>query len=82
MVLALLFDRQRRSVDAVYEGAGDVTGVIPPVAQKIQSFVPDWEFSPENGSEFFADAVQKKWLEIVPSKPAHKQSNNGHIVSD
>lgn len=68
VVLALLIDRRRRSVDAFFEGAGDMTGVIPPAAQRIQSFVPDPGFAPENGSEFFTDAVQKKWLGIVPSK--------------
>lgn len=38
------------------------------VSQQIKSFSPDPTFVPENGSEFFTDAVKSRWLSIVPSK--------------
>ena len=37
------------------------------VAQQIKTFAPDHGFVPENGSDFFTDAVQARWLSIVPS---------------
>lgn len=69
VVLALLLDRGwHQEHYGQFEGTGDMTGFIPPVAQQIKTFVPDWSFAPGNGSEFFTDAVQKKWLGLVPSK--------------
>ncbi len=38
------------------------------MSQQIKTFIPDLSFVPENGSDFFTVAVQKKWLGIVPSK--------------
>lgn len=48
------------------EGSGDVTGFIPPVGQKITTFVPNMSFVPENGSDFFTHEVQQMWLSTVP----------------
>lgn len=71
LVLALLFDR-RWSLERYgqQQVTGDITGFVPPVGQQIKSFVPDMGFAPENASEFFSNAVQDKWLSIVPSKPS------------
>lgn len=69
LVLALLVDRQgHQNRPGQLETSGDMTGFIPPVAQQIKTFVPDWSFAPENSSDFFSDEVQDKWLSIVPSK--------------
>jgi hypothetical protein len=40
---------------------------IGTVSQQIKSFAPDPMFVPENVSEFFTEAVQARWLSIVPS---------------
>ncbi|KAF2805005.1 uncharacterized protein BDZ99DRAFT_425255 [Mytilinidion resinicola] len=49
-----------------YEFAGDVTGFAPRFSQQITKFGRDLSFVPENTSEFWSDAVQEKWLSIVP----------------
>lgn len=68
LVLALLLDKRwHQKRYGQLEGSGDITGFIPPASQQIRSFVPDMAFVPENGSEFFSEAVKKKWLSIVPS---------------
>lgn len=67
-VLVLLVDRRgHQQGHWQLEGSGDITSFIPAVSQQIKSFVPDMAFVPENGSEFFSDAVKDKWLSIVPS---------------
>ncbi|CAN8102064.1 unnamed protein product [Discula destructiva] len=67
VIVALLLDRRWSRDDyRQFEGSGDITGFIPPVSQRITTFVPDMAFAPDNGSEFFTDAVQQKWLSIVP----------------
>lgn len=69
LVLALLLDRRwHQERYGQFEGSGDITGFTPPVAQQIKTFIPDMAFAPGNASEFFTDAVKKKWLDIVPSK--------------
>lgn len=73
LVLALLVDRRgHQDRPGPLETSGDMTGFIPPVAQQIKTFVPDWSFAPENSSDFFSDEVQDKWLSIVPSKPSSR----------
>lgn len=68
LVLALLLDRRwHQNRYGQLEGSGDITGFIPPASQQIKTFVPDMAFTPENGSDFFSEAVKKKWLSIVPS---------------
>lgn len=68
LVIALLLDRRwHQERYGQFEGAGDITGFVPPMSQQIKTFVPDLSFTPENGSDFFTDAVQDKWLSIVPS---------------
>ncbi|KAJ4419385.1 hypothetical protein N0V82_004967 [Gnomoniopsis sp. IMI 355080] len=77
LVLALLLDR--RSLQQKYgqfEGSGDITGFIPTASQQIKSFVPDMGFAPENGSEFFSEAVQAKWLSIVPKGLGYLKVDN------
>lgn len=70
LVLALLLDRRwHQERHGQLEGTGDMTGFIPPVGLQIKTFIPDMAFEPGNASDFFTDAVQKKWLSIVPSKP-------------
>lgn len=68
LVLGLLLDRRwHQDRYGQLEGSGDITGFIPSVAQQIKTFVPDMAFVPENGSDFFTETVQQKWLSIVPS---------------
>lgn len=68
LVLALLLDRRwHQNRYGQLEGSGDITGFIPPASQQIKTFVPDMAFTPENGSDFFSQAVRRKWLSIVPS---------------
>lgn len=75
LVLFLLLDRRRGQQEeqryGQFEGNGDITGFIPPVAQQITTFVPDMGFNPENSSEFFSKEVKQKWLSIVPSTYTH-----------
>ncbi|KAK3390161.1 hypothetical protein B0H63DRAFT_519395 [Podospora didyma] len=48
------------------ESGGDITGFAPRISQQIKTFAPDPMYIPENGSEFFTEAVRQKWLGIVP----------------
>ncbi|KAL8415272.1 hypothetical protein RB594_006208 [Gaeumannomyces avenae] len=66
-IIGLLMERRAKSYGfCEYEGNGDITGFAPKIAQQIKTFVPDFGFAPENASEFFTDAVQQKWLDMVP----------------
>ncbi|KAH7078047.1 hypothetical protein BKA63DRAFT_564594 [Paraphoma chrysanthemicola] len=49
-----------------YELAGDVSGFAPTFSQQIVTFKPDPVFAPENASEFWTNATQRAWLDIVP----------------
>ncbi|VBB73883.1 Putative protein of unknown function [Podospora comata] len=48
------------------EIGGDITGFAPYFSQQITTFQPDPLFVPDNSSDFFTEAVRKKWLGIVP----------------
>jgi hypothetical protein len=72
VVLGLLLERRWQKSGThdsshPFEGTGDITGFAPRFSQQIKKFSPDPAFVPENGSEFFTDAVHQKWLSIVPS---------------
>ncbi|KAH6634672.1 hypothetical protein B0J18DRAFT_453373 [Chaetomium sp. MPI-SDFR-AT-0129] len=56
--------------------AGDITGFARPISGHITTFVPNPEFVPENGSAFFTDEVQEKWLSIVPKGLGYVQIND------
>ncbi|KAK2781283.1 hypothetical protein FQN52_001717 [Onygenales sp. PD_12] len=62
----LLIEPQWHKRPNYYEFAGDLTGFGPRFSQSITTFKPDLSFVPENTSEFWTDAVQDKWLGIVP----------------
>ncbi|KAL1980703.1 hypothetical protein VTN96DRAFT_3620 [Rasamsonia emersonii] len=67
IIIALLVEpRWQKWKKIEYEFAGDVTGFAPQFSQQITTFKPDLGFAPENTSEFWSDAVQDKWLSIVP----------------
>lgn len=81
LVVALLLDRRwHQQRYGQLEGSGDITGFIPAASQQIKSFVPDMAFAPENSSEFFTEAVQEKWLSIVPSMRKPFLSVAFHLV--
>ncbi|KAK4134666.1 hypothetical protein BT67DRAFT_379503 [Trichocladium antarcticum] len=63
VILGLLLDRPWLPSSRFAVG-GDITGFAPPFGQQITTFAPDHLFVPENGSAFFTDAVQAKWLSL------------------
>ncbi|KAK4140240.1 uncharacterized protein C8A04DRAFT_15127 [Dichotomopilus funicola] len=58
------------------EVAGDITGFARQISGHITTFVPNPAFVPENGSAFFTDEVQDKWLSIVPKGLGYVQIND------
>ncbi|KAH6855885.1 hypothetical protein B0I37DRAFT_411849 [Chaetomium sp. MPI-CAGE-AT-0009] len=75
IILGLLLDRDWQN-PSWFDVGGDITGFAPKMSQQITSFAPDPMFVPENGSEFFTDAVQSRWLSIVPRGLGYVQINN------
>ncbi|KAH8886291.1 hypothetical protein GQ53DRAFT_596286, partial [Thozetella sp. PMI_491] len=68
IIIGLLADKSYSSTKPhdEFEFAGDITGFAPKMSQEIKVFSPDPGFVPENATDFFTDAVKKKWLGIVP----------------
>ncbi|KAK4099210.1 hypothetical protein N658DRAFT_498572 [Parathielavia hyrcaniae] len=75
-ILGLLLERWGWQGPASFEVGGDITGFAPRISQQIKSFAPDPLFIPQNGSDFFSDAVQSRWLSIVPRGLGYVQINH------
>ncbi|KAK3379122.1 hypothetical protein B0T24DRAFT_519859 [Lasiosphaeria ovina] len=79
IIVGLLFERgwhKQKHPSPAFEFTGDITGFAPRLSQQIKSFVPDSAFIPENGSEFFTEAVHQKWLGIVPKGLGYVRMND------
>ncbi|GAB1312805.1 Oxidase ustYa [Madurella fahalii] len=75
VILGLVMDRQWQKSPS-FEIGGDITGFAPTIPQQIKTFVPDPMFIPEQGSEFFTEAVRSSWLSIVPRGLGYVRINN------
>ncbi|KAH8900111.1 hypothetical protein GQ53DRAFT_776820 [Thozetella sp. PMI_491] len=77
VIIGLVVDRSyHKERYGQFEGAGDLTGFAPRMSQQIKTFSPDPSFLPENMSDFFSDAVNHKWLSIVPKGLGYVRINN------
>ncbi|KAL2259649.1 hypothetical protein VTK26DRAFT_6617 [Humicola hyalothermophila] len=79
-IFGLLLDR--RSPRAALDVGSDLTGFAPRFSHQIKSFSPDPMFAPENGSDFFTEAVQARWLSIVPKGLGYVQINDTQEYDD
>ncbi|KAK4233880.1 hypothetical protein C8A03DRAFT_47664 [Achaetomium macrosporum] len=81
VIVGLLLERGWQR-PARFEIGADITGFAPRISQQIKTFVPDPTFVPENGSQFFTDAVRARWLSIVPKGLGYIRINNTHAYNN
>ncbi|ORY68483.1 uncharacterized protein BCR38DRAFT_335827 [Pseudomassariella vexata] len=67
LILGLVVRGQLRETPlSPFDFNGDLTGVGPRFSQQIKTFKPDYDFAPQNVSEFFTNETLDKWNEILP----------------